>query len=532
MAIAWAQWRSIRNMLPRSGFGFYLTAAMTVMWYAMWVALAVVAAFLLAQATPPGDVLKLLGPGLLLAFLYWQLIPVLMVSSGASLNLRRLRVYPIPHGQLFALEVLLRITTGAEMIAMAAGAWVGLWANPGLRFWAPFPLLPFALLNLFLAAGIRELLTRWFAGRRFREAALALLFFLGALPQILLNSEWARKPARRLFEAASTLPFPWTVTARLASAQPVFFDGPGALAWTLATYLFARWQFERGLRFDEEAAGASKASAPGEAASRERFIDKLFRVPASVFSDPVAAMVEKDLRSLARSPRFRVLFLMGFTFGLLIWVPMMLGRSRSSFMSGNYLNFLCVYALMLLSEIPVWNFFGYDRAATQVYYLAPVPFTAVLRAKNAVAACFVVLEMIFITFVCRLLQLPMSIGRIAEAYAVTLILLGYLTAMGNLSSVYYPRKANARQSWGGSTAGRFQAVLLLIYPVVAIPFGVAYGARYLLHSEAAFVAGLLVAAGGAAAAYAISLRLAAEGAWQRREEILAVLGEGDAPVSA
>ncbi len=36
--------------------------------------------------------------GLLLIFLYWQVVPLLMAATGSSLELRKLRAYPIPAG--------------------------------------------------------------------------------------------------------------------------------------------------------------------------------------------------------------------------------------------------------------------------------------------------------------------------------------------------------------------------------------------------------------------------------------------------
>ena len=42
------------------------------------------------------------------------------------------------------------------------------------------------------------------------------------------------------------------------------------------------------------------------------------------------AQLEKELRFLSRAPRFRLVFMMGFSFGLLIWAPMAFGRATSS----------------------------------------------------------------------------------------------------------------------------------------------------------------------------------------------------------
>ena len=62
---------------------------------------------------------------LLLIFLYWQVVPVLMAASGASLDLRKLQAYPIPVSQLFGLEVMLRITAAIEVVLVLLGAAIG-----------------------------------------------------------------------------------------------------------------------------------------------------------------------------------------------------------------------------------------------------------------------------------------------------------------------------------------------------------------------------------------------------------------------
>ena len=71
-----------------------------------------------------------------------------------------------------------------------------------------------------------------------------------------------------------------------------------------------------------------------------------------LLGDPLGALIEKEVRFLSRSPRFRLVFLMGFTFGLLIWLPVALGRQgvSQSFLSGNYLTVVSVYSLLLLER--------------------------------------------------------------------------------------------------------------------------------------------------------------------------------------
>ena len=73
------------------------------------------------------------------------------------------------------------------------------------------------------------------------------------------------------------------------------------------------------------------------------------------------------ISSLTRSPRFRLVFLMGFTFGLVVWLPMALGRSgaTNSFLGTNYLTVVSVYSLLLLSEVCFWNKRGYAAPSSR-----------------------------------------------------------------------------------------------------------------------------------------------------------------------
>src|ERR1700685_130482 len=149
-AIVWAQWRSTRNHLPRSNMGGLLfSGGLTAIWYLGFAYLAVLAGFLLSKPIELAAFRKLLPAALLICFLYWQVIPVLLTSMGASLDLRKLLVYPIPNRALFTIEVILRVSTGVEMLLILTGAAIGLLFNRNVPLWAPFSLALFVVFNLF-----------------------------------------------------------------------------------------------------------------------------------------------------------------------------------------------------------------------------------------------------------------------------------------------------------------------------------------------------------------------------------------------
>jgi ABC-2 type transport system permease protein len=450
-----------------------------------------------------------------------------MASMGSSLDTKKLLVYPIPTGQLFTLEVVLRISTGVEMLLLVTGAGIGLLLNPRIPFWAPPVLLVFVLLNLFCSAGVRDLLVRLLARKRVREVVALLLVLLAALPQLLVFAGFQNR-IRVLFSGQPGRFWPWTATARLAQGEASFEDIAILLGWTAAAYLFGRWQFERSLAVDSSDRGGSPT---GRKASRMEWI---YRLPSAIVPDPLAALIEKELRFLSRAPRFRLVFLMGFSFGLLIWAPIAFGQasSRHSLVAENYLTFVSVYALLLLTDALFWNCFGFDRSAAQIYFLVPLKMSTVLMGKNLAAAFIVFLEIASITFVCTLLRMSITLIQFLQALAVSSVVTMFLLAIGNLSSVYNPRSVNPSKSFRSAASGRTQAVLMLTFPLALTPVLLAYLARYAFDSEWAFFAALLAGFLLGCVVYSYSMGSAVKAAEERKEQIMMVLGHGEGPIES
>src|SRR5437899_2485826 len=136
-AILWAQWKSIRITRFGPGKGGAVFSAFTSMlWYAFWVVVAVGVAAFTSDAQGRRDIETLLPAILVFAIIYWQLAPILVASLGASLDLKKLLVYPVPTENLFWVEVMLRVTTGFEVLLILAGAATGLIRNPIFGGWA------------------------------------------------------------------------------------------------------------------------------------------------------------------------------------------------------------------------------------------------------------------------------------------------------------------------------------------------------------------------------------------------------------
>jgi ABC-2 type transport system permease protein len=527
-SIVWAQWRSTRNHFPRASLsGLIFTGVLTAFWYGAFAYMAVLAAILLSR---PGELEafhKILPPALLLCFLYWQVIPVLLTSMGASLDLRKLLVYPIPKRALFVIEVTLRVSTGVEMLLIIGGAAIGLLLNRNVPLWAPFSLAIFVLFNLFCSTGVRGLLARLLVYKRVRELVVFLFVIAAALPQLILF-RGSQGRVRQFFNAEPSALLPWTATAHLALGEFSWMSLAVMLAWTLAAFVFGRTQFERNLRFD-----AAEVSARGSASKRRvSRLEWWYQLPNALLRDPLAALIEKELRFLSRAPRFRLVFLMGFSFGLLIWAPMAFGRlsAERNFLSDNYLTIVSIYALLLLSDALFWNCFGFDRSAAQVYFLVPVKMSTVIAGKNLAASFLVLMEIVAIALVCALLRLPLTGLQILEAFAVTCVLTLFILAVGNLSSLYNPRGVNPVKAMKTAAQSRAQALLMLTFPATMLPVALAYLARYAFDSEWAFFGVLLFAALVGVLVYFFSMQSALRAAADRREQIIGALAAGDGPI--
>jgi hypothetical protein len=166
-----------------------------------------------------------------------------------------------------------------------------------------------------------------------------------------------------------------------------------------------------------------------------------------------------------------------------------------------------------------------------LYWLAPVRPAMVLVAKNTVTAIAVSLEFCIITVICLLFRLPLAPLMVVESYLLCMVFLLLLLGIGNVSSLHFPRPVDPNESWKRSSATRFQAMLLLVYPVMAAPLVFAFYAQSKWESAWAYfgVMGFLAVLAGVG--YGYSLEHAARLLGERKEKILAALARGGSPVA-
>jgi ABC-2 type transport system permease protein len=532
-AILRAQWLSMRSFRLSSRRRAAIFSIFTaVLWYGFWAALACIAEEFLASRQSSGSMQVGLPTGLLIIFLYWQLAPLISASLGASLDLKKLLIYPVPHRKLFAIEVLLRLTTCGEMLLILAGSVTGLLRNPVFGGVARAPrlvtsFLLFVAFNLLLAAGMRNLLERLLSHKRVREILMLVLVIGAALPRLIIVTRGSAGAAERFLSIAPGGFWPWSATSHIALGQETFFSGLILIWWVVAAFAFGRQQFERSLRYD-----AQSTASPKKDQSPSR-LDALFRLPSLFLPDPVAAVVEKELRALSRTPRFRMVFIMGFSFGMIVWLPITFGGrgAGSSIVAEHYLTVVSVYALTLLGQVSYLNTFGFDRSAVQVYFSVPVSIAQFFAGKNIAVVLFLAVEMLAVTLAASILRIHMAAGTVLEAFVVTAIVAIYLLAIGNLSSVHFPRAMNPERVSQGGAASRMQALIFLFYPVALLPVFLAFWARHVFGSELIFSIVLTFAALLGIVVYWIAMDSAVRAVSERREKILMELSGSEGPVA-
>jgi ABC-2 type transport system permease protein len=531
LAILRAQLLSLRGMGMTRGAARWFGVLPSVFYYGFW-AFAAFAIFTFCRMDTDAAFLgQVLPAGLFGVFVYWQIAPVITASMGASLNLQKLIVYPISLDKLFAVEVLLRFFTVGEMLLVVAGAAAGLIFNPLFTVWSAAPwilssTLVFIFFNLIVAAGIRSLVERGFKRKGMRELGMLVFVLICVSPGIIVG---LKIPSQRLM---AYLPihgyYPWAITAQIWMGHPAMEGGVALALWVAVAYRFARRQFYSSLREDPFA-----GRGPVKPARTRPFsFEFLFTLPNRFLTDPLAAMVEKELRALSRCAAFRLAFFMGFSFGILVFLPQAIGhKSKTSFMSEHFLTIVSVYSMMLIGYYTFWNAFGYDRSAAQFYFAAPVPFRSVLYAKNIVAVIIQFIEVAIITCVYLFVPLSFRFFVVAEAFLVTAVSCLYVFAIGNITSVRFPMPVDPDRLARGASSRSKNALLMLFFPFAFLPIGLAYWGRYVFKSDLVFFAMLLLAGIIGAVIYWVGMDSAVAISVSRREDMIASLSRTDGPLS-
>jgi ABC-2 type transport system permease protein len=533
LAILWAQFRIFRNRLPRTNVGSVLAGLAGLLWYGIFIGAGI--SFSVAIPSSPLTELRNYVPiGLLGIFLFWQIVPLFTLSTGWSLQLNKLQIYPVSNSAFFGIEVLLRITTAPEMVFVTLGGFIGLLRHPALSFFSPFLVLLFIPLNLFLSLAIRELILHSFERNRFRELFAILIISISIVPQMLLRTGLGRKVTPYFLSVAHNRFTPWQNIGTLSLGTFPLLQITCLLCWLAACYWLARWLFIRSMRFEDTIrAGSADTTVAAEKQPGGKRLNSLADLPNRLFSDPLAALVQKELQSLLRMPRFRISFGMACIFSVLVFIPIAwnsLSTGGNTFMSNNFLSVVTLYGLLMLSDVLLLNIFGLDRGATQIYFVAPIPFATAIKAKNLAAILFLAIQSLGVLAVVALVRIPITGFNVISALIAAAVVGLFFISAGNLSSITMARPSDPKQTFRKQSGGKMQLWLLLCSLAMFVLLGSAFLAQWALDSSWALIGVLAVEFIIGLIVYRVALDSAVERGLRDREKLIDALSKGSAPI--
>jgi len=418
-------------------------------------------------------------PGELWAiFVVWLMLPIFVSGFGAESNPGSLLRFPLRYS---AFAVLALAHGAFDPVGVAAIYWlfamlVGIAiASPGAALWAIPALAAFALFNLLVNRVIFAWLSHWLAKRRTREV-LGLIFLLvmfsfqlcgplsqrygkTAMPVVLRLVAFGR-----FFPPGMAASMITTGHAGGVSRAALYFGGLAVFcllfSWALSIRLRAEY---RGENVSE--ARVEKTAAP--TAVRAGF-------SVAGLSPAVAALLEKDVKYLIRNTT--MFFTLAVPFILVVVMSLNKGSEHGSgpaFMrSGSTVFPLSVGYVMLVLVGFAYNVFGYDGAGVSVLFAAPVRFRDVVVAKNLLHALMVSVEVMLIGVLDWVVVGPVR-GPIV--FLTLLAAAGFILvnlAVGDLTSLYFPRKLNFGQMRRQQTSG---VSILVSLGTQAVLAGLAFG---------------------------------------------------------
>ena len=351
-----------------------------------------------------------------LAF-FWQMIPVMLASFQEQFDLGILLRFPVRFGSYMLLYLVFGLVDISTILGglFCVGIWVGVAvARPGLLLWTSVALAVFATFNILLVRAVFAWIERWLAQRRTREilGAVFMLLLLGV--QVLNPSLYQKRGSghrggmdygaqareakarykpliNQAYEVQKWLPPGLAVQVIQSAAEEQPLPGVVSLGvlglysllvgWILAVRLKAEYRGEN--------LGVAPARDKAKAKVRAAVVTSATSVPGAVSqggtsrgtSGPIAAIIEKDLRSLMRT--LPLLYAIGAPLLLVLvfsGVFIKNGAPEGS-MFPLALPVCLIYAQLGFTQI-FYNNLGTEGAGIQLYFLSPTSMRTVMMAKN------------------------------------------------------------------------------------------------------------------------------------------------------
>jgi len=202
------------------------------------------------------------------------------------------------------------------------------------------------------------------------------------------------------------------------------------------------------------------------------------------------------------------------------------GKSGDGILLGKAQNFAfpigAAYAMLMLTNL-VYNNFGADGVGVQFFFVSPVRFREIVGAKNLVHATILAVEMLLVWLAVCFMYRPPAAWYTVTTLAAVLFAVPVNMAVGNLLSIYTPKKFDfgtfGRQRAANTTAFASLGVQMA---VIALGGG-AFAIGYFLHRLWISTLLLLVLAALGFVCYDIVLNHIDRIALNRRETLIAEL---------
>ncbi len=392
-------------------------------------------------------------------FLVWQVLPIALASFQEQFDLNGLLRFPVGFGSFYLLNLVFGLVDvptifgGICSLGILAGVTL---ARPMLFGRTALTLAVYGVFNILLARTVLAWVERWLAKRRTREVVSAIFLLLMLSLQLLNpalrsgthfqrpNKVAAKSNQQKMMKGMND----WATTghalevwlppglaarviaeSRESKLQPSLMSLGGLGLYMLGT------GFVLGIRLRAEFRGERLSEAP--AARKRNESDTKWLLDGS---GPIAAVVEKELRTIPRS--MPLLFAMG---APLLTVLVISTLFRNGATGGRPFQFafpLCVsYALLGFTQL-IFNNLGAEGTGIQMLFLSPTPIRTVLLAKNLLHGTLFALVACFAAILATLRLGRPSVTVLAITAAWVLFALPTNLAAGNLLSVTMPYRVN------------------------------------------------------------------------------------------
>lgn len=479
-------------------------------------------------------------------FVMWGTVP-LSFGGGSRFDPGLLLLYPIGLPKLFAIDLLSELTGLASIFAMPSVFAIALGAGFGhgrvvmsLVVAVCATLFGISLAKL-LSTAIGSLMQR----RRTRgETVLALVAAVGGMAGALMNQMWTFVERNTgLVSGLRRSGLVWTPPGVVALALTEGLHPGGATAYALAlltlvlyTSLAIALAYQLARRAVAGGGGGAK-KARREATTKDAD-PKLrgWRLP--FISEELSAIVEKELRYVARNPQLRTLALVPVFF--VFWTNVAFSGSgdETSGAGGWFARFAdyadgwreatgASYVFMILSSLSC-NLFAYDGAGMRTLILSPVDRRKILLAKNIAVVCVAFVFSLSVALVSRAVTGDWRRGGILFASLCFVFFASMFALAGNRLSMRYPKRLQFGKRMGA--AGVTGLLLVPGFVVMLIPPALAVWAGATMESHLVKYAILAAFAGAGVALYGVLITRQGRELAARELEILDVVsgrsGEG------